>query len=379
MSNLNVGNTYVQDVSIVNGGVGEVKNMAVTIDHNAVSSNTFSSLSVIDELDNVAGTATLRSNGRVVDIALTNSLLQNKTIRLRYTVTVVRCNTTTRNISATYGCPGGVVCTTSNSVTSLNAISTVQPVINAVTTEIPLTSSCGLISSTGAVTRQIKTVYSNNGTSPVTLTNLRFGFMDYAGGGPLTFSGYTENIVESSIRFTPNGGVPTAPTNISIFGRNTYTQNIGHCSYNMPTAYQMTWSSGYVLAPGEQITIEYGLTQCDNSAVVDGKADGVTLDQGQYYYGTSYYAAGNIGTRFTYNNQCGNSIADVKHSGGMYGYHMLSTFIKTTDTQPQVVGASTFPLEFNMDLKADHFNPYGSVSNYGNLPAKKSSRCYIRT
>ncbi|MHA8051579.1 hypothetical protein V7S79_10715, partial [Aquirufa sp. ROCK-SH2] len=366
LSNLNVGNTYVQDVAIVNGGLGEVKNMAVTIDHNATSSNTFTNLSVIDELDNIAGTATLQSNGKIVDIVLTNSLLQNKTIRLRYTVTVISCNTTSRNISVTYGCPGNVVCSTSNVVTSLNSISTLAPVLKITTTETPFSGSCGLISSVGAVTRQIKTVYENKGTSPIKLSQIIFGFMDFAGDAT-SISGYTENIVESSIMFTNNGGTSFAPTNIAVFGRNSYSQNIGHCSYNKATSYIMTWAAGYVILPGEKITIDYGLTQCDNSAVTDGIATGTTLDLGQFFIGSSYYAAGNIGATARFTNQCGTSINSSANAGAMYGYHMLSTYIGSSDSPPQVVGASTFQLEANFNMTVGIGNPFGGASNISNL------------
>ncbi|MHA8065697.1 hypothetical protein V7S76_03335, partial [Aquirufa sp. ROCK2-A2] len=369
LSNLNVGDSYIQEVTIVNGALGEVKNMTVTIDHNNSPSNLFSNISVIDENNAVVGTATLQSGNKTVNVVLNNSLQQNGVIRLRYTVTVLNCASNSRNISVAYGCPEAI-CTTSNSVTSLNSINSGVPVLKITTTETPFTSTCGLISSTGAATRHIKTVYENTGTSPMRLANLIFGFYDF-GGTITTVSGSTESIVESSIMFTPNGGTPIAATNLSVYGRNSQIQNVGHCNYNKPTSYQMLFPSGYVLQPGEKITIEYGLTQCDNSGVVDGTATGVLQDISQVYIGNSYYAAGNLGALGGFYNQCGTYSATSQNAGALYGYHMLSTYVKSTDTPPQVVGASTFPLEFNVDLAARNTNPYGGVLNIQNLSLSK--------
>ena len=95
--------------------------------------------------------------------------------------------------------------------------------------------------------------------------------------------------------------------------------------------------------------------------MVEGKAPGTYQDLGQYYMGTSYYAAGNLGTTSTYKNQCGTSINTSNNAGALSGYHMLSTYIKTKDSPPQVVGATSFPLNFTMDMYARTYNSYGGV------------------
>lgn len=344
IANANIGSSYSRNFSVTNGGNGCLDTLRIGIRRpsGSIASPVLKIGSTVIPASSTNGDSTFYKVYAGNLPGGDNLMCNGETVTFTEEFTLANCIGLTTTYLASWGRSGNS-CQTA-SATGIVTISSGVPNLTAALSGSPLTNC-------GALSRTITLTVTNTGTAPASDINITFG-RGSTNFIPNVWAPYMDT---ASILVTTPSLAPFHPTGLNVAGR-LVMANSGAplCADGKVGMVDFTMPSGFVLLPGQSMTVTYAIMACSSGECGDAM-DG-----------------GSMTTALTYKNQCQtNNYAFPMGTATIPAMPNSKVVSIVSQAPAQVASGSCFNVKVDAQISRDNVPAmlYGYVEYIIDVPA----------